>query len=372
MRRRDFLQLSGLAAGGAVTARYLRRGMSEKVYAYAMGLKDYLSSRGVLVGAGFDHRWATNLPLMTRVMQECSIVTPIGEMKWPSFHPQSPDSYDFSNADAFVAVAQSHRLKIHGHTLIGNFYVSDSLKAVINKSNARKYLENFVSTVMGRYRGKIQSWDVVNEVLAQWNNRPDLLSTGVWMDNLGSQYIDEAFAAAASADPNAKLVWNEHHTEHNTPLEQQYRRAAVALMKQLKSRGVPVQVFGIQSHLRAEDPIGGPDFERFLKEMLDLGVEIYITEMDVDDTKLQGSQDQRDAKIAAIYDQYLETVFRIAKPKVVEFWQLSDWNNWIDWSAKSNQKMMRMDGGKHRPAPLDESMQSKPAYNAIVKALQTY
>lgn len=366
MNRRNFLHRGALAAGGVLAVNRMHRTMSDKVYAAAMGLKDYMSSQGAYVGAALDHRWAGNPALLSRYRQDCSIVTPLYEMKWYALRP-SLDRFDFSAADAFVSVAQQNAWKIHGHNLICD---SDAPKNGITSSNARQYLEKQVTTVMSHYKGKIQSWDVVNEILSPWAKGPDLLSPGTWLSTLGPQYIDYAFLAAASTDPSARLVWNEHHLEHDTLQEAQCRRSALNLLKGLKSRGVPVQVLGLQSHLRAQDPIGGADFERFLQEVQSLGVEIYITELDVDDTQLQGSPAQRDNAVAAIYEKYLETVLRVAHPKVIVFWQLSDQNNWIDWEAKSNPSRQRADGAQHRIAPLDTSMQNKPAYNAIVRALQ--
>lgn len=368
MNRRDFLHRSVLATGGVLAIDRIKRTFSEKVYAATMGLKDYLSSEGVYVGAALDHRWVGNPALLARYRQDCSIVTPTYEMKWGALRP-SLDRFDFSLSDTFVSVAQQNGWKIHGHNLICN---ADAPKNGINQSNARQYLEKHVTTVASRYRGKLQSWDVVNEVLSPWAKGPDFLSQGPWLSALGSQYVDYAFLAAASSDPSARLVWNEHHLEHDVPAEAQCRKAALNLLKGMKSRGVPVQVLGLQSHLRAHDPVGGADFERFLHEVMDLGVEIYITEMDVDDTRLQGSPAQRDNTIAAIYEKYLDTVMRIAHPKVIIFWQLSDQNNWIDWEAKTNASRQRSDGGQHRIAPLDNSMQNKPAYNAIIRALQRH
>jgi endo-1,4-beta-xylanase len=371
MNRRDFLHLGSCATGGILAAQRMRPFVSDKVYAAAMGLKDYISSQGVLVGAALDHRWLGNPAMLARYRQDCSIVTPIYEMKWGAIRP-TPEHFDFSAGDALVADAQQNSWKVHGHTLISGADNGGWLKSTINSSNARQYLEQYVKTVMSHYRGKLQSWDVVNEALAPWLKTPDLLYQGVWLNTLGPQYIDYAFFAAASADSSVRLIWNEHHLEHNTPAEIQCRKAALTLLKSLKSRGVPVQVLGIQSHLRADDPVGGADFERFLQEVLSMGVEIYITELDVDDTRLQGSQAQRDNAVAAIYEKYLETVLRVAHAKVVIFWQLSDQNNWIDWDAKTNPNHRRADGGQHRPAPLDSNLQNKPSYNAIIQALQKH
>lgn len=373
MNRRDFLHRSTLAAGGVLAATRIEQLLSGQVYAAARGLKDYMSTKGILVGAGLDHRWLGDPVMLARYRQDCSIVTPMYEMKWGATHPASADHIDFSAADAFVSAAEQNSWKIHGHNIICDADTGgpNFPKGSLNKSNARQYLEKYVQTVVSRYRGKIQSWDVVNEVLSPWI-KPSLLSPGVWLDTLGVQYVDYAFFAAASTDPAAKLVWNEHHLEHDTPDEARCRQVALTLLKAMKSRGVPVQVLGLQSHLRAQDPVGGADFERFLKEVLDLGVEIYITEMDVDDTHVQGSPAQRDDVVASVYGKYLDTVMRIANPKVIVFWQLTDKTNWIDWDAKTHAERRRTDGSQHRPAPLDNSLQDKPAYKAIIQAVQKH
>jgi endo-1,4-beta-xylanase len=216
---------------------------------------------------------------------------------------------------------------------------------------------------MGRYAGKVHSWDVVNEAIWPPDKRPDGLRDTPWLRNLGAGYIELAFRAAQQADPHALLTWNENWLEEETALGDAKRAFFVQHLKDLLSRGVPIQAIGLQSHLIGDhNNIAGPHFRQFLGQIQDMGLKILVTEMDVREGNLPNDINTRDQSIANIYYEYLSAV--LANPAVIAVltWGISDK---YTWTAQSNP---RADKAPVRPLPYDQNMTPKPAWGAIARA----
>jgi endo-1,4-beta-xylanase len=239
-------------------------------------------------------------------------------------------------------------------------------KSTLNKSNANRYLTEHITTVMRRYAGRIDSWDVVNEPTVFWSKRDDRLYPGIWLNLLGTEYIDIAFHAATDADPKALRVLNVYNVEQGKPEHEITRKATIGLLKQLRARGVPVQAVGIESHLDASVPLGGAEYNSFLQQIRDMGLQILITELDINDTGVQGDFQTRDQVVAKMYQDYLLEVLPVSDAKRVVFWTPSDKPEW-DWL--NYPKNARADQTPHRPGLLDNAMNRKPAYNAVQSAL---
>jgi endo-1,4-beta-xylanase len=220
-----------------------------------------------------------------------------------------------------------------------------------------------------RYAGKIHSWDVLNEPLNVWDKRPDLLAAHPWVDLIGPEYIDIAFHTAASADPHARLIWNQNYLESDDPGDQQNRDAMLVQLRRIKSAGVPIHGIGIESHLFAEKTMATSNMERFIGEVRSLGLEVQITELDVNDSQLPLNIERRDQMVADVYKRYLDLMTRIASPTVIAFWSYTDKNNWYDWAEKTLPRYGRPDGAPHRPGLLDADLREKPAYYAVSAAL---
>jgi endo-1,4-beta-xylanase len=267
-----------------------------------------------------------------------------------------------------VNFARQHNMLFHGHNLCWNADNPKWTASVLNKSNARKYLTGHITSVMGRYAGQVDSWDVVNEPFAVWQGRSDGLYKGLWLDLLGPDYFDIAFGTAAQADPKALRVLNIHHVEQDTPNDRRTQQLTLQFLKQLMGRKVPIQAIGIESHLNAADPIGGQSLDNFIKEIRDMGLEVLITELDVNDTIVPGSEKDRDQLVANYYSNYLNKLIPLSGTKRVIFWTPMDGENWMDYLHTA--QYSRADGKKHRPGLLDENMQPKSAYTAVVSTLQ--
>jgi endo-1,4-beta-xylanase len=304
------------------------------------------------------------------VTQNFSLLTPGNELKWPRLHP-TPDTYNFSDADWMVNFCQSHGMLVHGHNLCWNSPRAnpDWFSSVLTPQNAAQQLTEYITTVVGRYRGRVESWDVVNEPVVYWSHRPDGLYPGVWINLLGPQYLDIAFHAAKATDPAALRVLNCYYVEQDQPDFERTRELTITLLQQLLGRGVPIQAIGIESHLDASAPLGGVAFLQFIRRVRALGLQVLITELDVDDSKVQGDEQERDRVVAQCYYDYLTKVVPAGKTDRIIFWAPSDRWDWLN--SMQPAKFHRADGKPHRPGLLDDSLHPKPAMDAVQAALRT-
>ena len=285
MIRRDFLKNSAIAASYSVL-----RGTVSGSFASPQGgpktLKALGGRCGIHIGVQAEKAALQSPEFVEAVRANFDLMTPGNELKWPRLRP-SPDSFNFADADWMVGFCIDNGLLAHGHNLCWNSPNANPalFPAVLNKSNAGRFLTAHIAEVMSRYAGRIGSWDVVNEPVASWSKRPDGLYPGIWVDLLGPEYIDVAFHAAAAADPTALRVLNTYRVEQGTSDDARRTRAfTLALLKDLVRRGAPIQAVGVESHLDAALPTGGEAYSTYLKQIRDMGLQLLITELDADDT----------------------------------------------------------------------------------------
>ncbi len=348
-------------AGAAATAAVCTVRASQS--SLTASLRDAASAKGLLFGTEVNTSVVEDAQFAKLVARESSIVVPGWALKWANLQP-SPEKFDFREADSYLQFAEQNRLLARGHVLVWHEAIPAWFNSVANAQNARKLLQGYISTVARRYAGKLHSWDVVNEIVQIKDGRPDGLRKSPWLELIGPEYIEMAFHAAHQADPTAFLVYNEDQLEvENRPTE--IKRARVlALIKDLKRKGVPVHALGIQSHLPAEGQLGSPNFARFLTEVSDEGLCILVTEMDVFDQHMVGDIRQRDRLVAQRYYDHLSCVLRFPSVKAVLTWGLS---NRYTWLAKHNP---RQDGLPVRPLPFDAELKPTPACNTIRQAFE--
>ena len=361
MDRRQFLFDASLALAAAAKCAPIRN---------PVGLQDRAHCAPWLVGTEMPYSaLAYAKPLVARVLSDFGILTFPNELKWDAVHT-APGVYNFDIPDKFMVWAQQNRLQVRGHNLAWPDYGTPKwVMDYATRSNARALLEEHIITVVRRYAGKIHSWDVLNEPLNVWDKRPDLLAAHPWVDLIGPEYIDIAFHTAASADPHARLICNQNYLESDDPGDQQNRDAMLVQLRRIKSAGVPIHGIGIESHLFAEKTMATSNMERFIGEVRSLGLEVQITELDVNDSQLPLNIERRDQMVADVYKRYLDLMTRIASPTVIAFWSYTDKNNWYDWAEKTLPRYGRPDGAPHRPGLLDADLREKPAYYAVSAAL---
>jgi len=327
-------------------------------------LRKLATAKGLIFGAaagyGILSKDAEFASLFTK---QCQILTPEVELKWARLQ-QTPDRYDFTQADWIVEFAKKNNILLHGHALVWHESLPKWFEEKVTIKNAEKTLNDYIATVAGRYAGQMHSWDVVNEALASWDNRSDGLRNTPWLKLLGPQYIEIAFRAAASADPNAMLILNQNHLEYDTNNDEQTRTATLKLLERLKKAEVPIHALGIESHLVGDESrFNPPKLRGFLRNVADLGLKILITELDVDDQKLPANVEARDKIIANRYSEYLSTVLAEQAVIAVITWGLSDRSTWLS-SFKP-----RGDGLQVRSLPFDKDLHAKAAFHAIADAI---
>ena len=359
--RRDALLGAGALAACA--------GFKPAIAAEQRTLGALAASKGVLFGASLMTReldrphGAKYAEMYTR---EARIITSDIELKASVLRP-APDVTNWEPADSFVAFAEKHGMRMRGHTLIWN---DDLPKWIggLGQGELGHFMDSHIETVMRRYAGKIDIWDVVNEPIAPWDHNEGNLRGGAYFNALGEDYIARAFRAARTARPGAKLVINEAQMEPKTERAHTFRTSFVALLKRLRDAGAPIDAIGFQAHLRAVDAFDFPAFAAYVSSVADLGYEIHITELDVNDSGVDGSIAERDAKVAKIYGSFLTAVLAVPAVRIVETWQLSDATTWLrDPYVVKPKDGVRPDV---RPLIYDDRFEKKSAWDAVARAFE--
>jgi endo-1,4-beta-xylanase len=283
-----------------------------------------------------------------------SMIAVGNDLKFANRLRPTPDTYDFSSGDSDVSWAENHGMQFRGHCLVWWNALPNWFQSYVTRENAKQVMTDHISNVVKHYAGRIYSWDVVNEPIHS-DGRPDQLRRTPWLDFIGPDYLDIAFHTARTADPRARLVLNECYIEHDTPGEIGRRDALLALATRLKKSGVPITTIGVQGHLRGATPLDKHGMTTFLKKIQDLGLEVMITELDVDDVNVPGPV--IDQTVAGKYTEFLDLMGPYVQ--CITFEGL--WDNPV--------LPKRPDGLAHRPNLLDPHFELTPAYSATATAL---
>lgn len=310
------------------------------------------------------------------------------DLKWALIHPNpGQDGYDFPPADAFVEFGLKHNMYLVGHTLVwhsqtpGWLFQADPFETPaaapaqgpaggrrVTYSGPRATREQLlermrehIHTVVGRYKGKIKVWDVVNEALA--DGGADVLRSTPWSQIIGPDFIAKAFEFAHEADPDAILRYNDYGLENPAK-----RRKLFTLIKQLQEQKVPVHAIGTQTHINVSTTFETMD--QTLTELASLGLPVHITELDVNaavrgqrntDADITGSAERTQGGVVSEADQrqadaYANLFRAIMKHKdsvkVVTFWGANDAVSWL---------------GRGRPLLFDGDNRPKPAFDAVMR-----
>lgn len=369
-RRRTFL-----LGVGAFTLTSGARYLNDRVGAFAnekrdfkvvgaKSLRDRAVPKGLIYGAASSQRrLSSDKEYATHFAQECGILVPEWELKWGTLRP-SPKEFNFTPGDWLLKFAQQHKMLFRGHTLVWHNDLPSWFAEKVDSGNAEQMLRQHIKTVVGHYAGKVHSWDVVNEAVLLKDGRSDGLRQWPWLQLLEPDYIDIAFHTAAEADPKALLVYNDYGLDFDTRDDEAKRTAVLKLLERLKSRGVPVQAFGLQAHLRDDliNKFNARKLRNFLHDLASMGLKILVTELDVTDQKLPKSFYWRDRIVAGMYEDYLSVVLDEPAVIAVLTWGLSDRYTWL------SKYKPRTDKAPVRTLPLDAQMNRKLAWNAIARA----
>jgi endo-1,4-beta-xylanase len=300
------------------------------------------------------------------VIEQAGILVAENAMKWSSMRP-SPTDFAFAPADRLFEFAARYQQQVRGHNLCWHEQLPSWFATTATKENASTLLTQHIQTVAGRYAGRVHSWDVVNEAVHIPDGRPDGLRKSSWLELIGPAYIELAFTTAAKADPQAKLTYNDFDIELDTAEQSAKRGAVLMMVRRLHARGIPIHAIGIQSHLQATGPQPGAGLVNFIREAAKIGLEIYITEMDVNTHALEGGSEVQDAAVAAVYKNYLSLVLPEPNVKAVLTWGIGDAHTWLNQSKQP--WAQRSAGTRQRPLPFDDQYAPTPAFFAMRNAI---
>ncbi|MGC1421764.1 MAG: endo-1,4-beta-xylanase [Terracidiphilus sp.] len=311
------------------------------------------------------------------ISEQFDSISPENVLKWERVHPE-PGTYAFDLPDQYVAFGEKHHMFIVGHCLVWHSQVPawvfrDDKGNLVDRETLLKRMHDHIQTVVGRYKGRIQSWDVVNEAL----NEDGTLRQSPWLKIIGEDYIEKAFQYAHEADPQAQLTYNDYSLENEAK-----RKGAVALIAKLKAEGVPVTSVGLQGHLGLEWPSVETE-DATISDFAKLGVKVVISELDIDvlppatkkqtaDVSLKVEQDaklnpyasglpqsvqqelaKRYADLFGVFLKHRDVVTRVT------LWGVTDADSWRnDWPVK---------GRTSYPLLFDRSGQPKLAFQAVIR-----
>ncbi|MFE0588515.1 endo-1,4-beta-xylanase [Micromonospora echinospora] len=263
--------------------------------------------------------------------REFNSVTAENEMKWDATEP-SQGRFSYTNADRIVNHARANGMSIRGHALLWHAQ-QPGWAQNMSGSALRSAAINHVTQVASYYRGRIHSWDVVNEAFADGGSGGRRDSN---LQRTGNDWIEAAFRAARAADPTAKLCYNDYNTDGvNAKSTGIYN-----MVRDFKARGVPIDCVGFQSHLTNSVP---GDYQANLQRFADLGVDVQITELDIAGTNQ-----------AAVYDTVTRACLAVARCTGITVWGIRDSDSWRTGA---------------NPLLFDNNGNKKPAYTAVLNAL---
>jgi endo-1,4-beta-xylanase len=292
------------------------------------------------------------------LVKHCDVIVPMNDLKWEALRPNR-DTFAFKEADEILDFARANGKAVRGHTLCWYGGMPAWAKALNDRRDAERELIRHIETVVGRYAGRMPSWDVVNEAIAHDPEKQGVWRDTVWQKLLGPAHVEIAFRTAAKADPKAELVYNEYDLETTDPREERRRQETLNLVRRLQDKKIPIHAIGFQAHLYLERSIDADGIGRFVRELRKLGVKPVVTELDVIDWKIQHLAPERDRIAAAHVDRFLGALASEGQIDTLITWGITDRYSWV------NEVFKRPDGLAPRPLPLDDTYRPKPLMAVI-------
>jgi endo-1,4-beta-xylanase len=268
--------------------------------------------------------------------REFNMITPENEMKWDAIEP-SRGNFQFGPADRIVNRALARGQRLRGHTTVWHSQLPSWVSSIRDAGTLRSVMKHHITTQMTHYKGKIYAWDVVNEAFADGGSGQ--LRDSVFQKVLGNAFIEEAFRTARAADSSSKLCYNDYNIENWSDAKTQ---GVYRMVKDFKSRGVPIDCVGFQSHFGA----GGPpaSFRTTLAGFAALGVDVQITELDI----AQASPTH--------YANTVSACLSVARCTGITVWGVRDSDSWRS---------------SENPLLFDNNGKPKPAYTAVMQAFKS-
>lgn len=304
-----------------------------------------------------------------------NVITPENVMKWEEIHPR-PGVYDFEAADRLVEIAQKNGKKIVAHTLVWHaqtpdWVFLDNHGKELSRDALLERMRDHIHTIVGRYKGKIYGYDVVNEAF----NSDGTFRDSKWYQIIGEDFIQKAFEYAHEADPEARLYYNDYQMENPE------KRAGIHKhLENLIAAGTPIHGVGSQSHFSINNMPDYDQIEKSITEFADLGIDVMITELDLNALPasvydFDVNEDERDIykdglptevqqKLTEIYSDLFKIYLKHSDLLTrVTFWGVSDEGSWLNYLPFEQ---------TNYPLLFDRENNPKPAFHALIKLVNSY
>ncbi|SFU37585.1 endo-1,4-beta-xylanase [Pseudoduganella namucuonensis] len=366
-RRRALAMLAGAAGAGLLP---LHTAYSEPA---PEALRAIAQRKGLRFGNAIGATRFQDPAYRALMARECNVMVAENETKWQAVQAR-PGKFTFAPADRMFSWARSQGMAVRGHTLV--WQPAKWLPRWVNEHDfgaqpvreAERLLREHIATVCRHFGKDIYSYDVVNEAIEPATGG---LRRNVFTERLGAvEQIDLAFRIAREHAPHAQLVYNDYMRWDAGSAK--HRAGVLELLRALKARGTPVHALGLQSHIGSWDesaPAGADamtEWRRFLDEATGMGLDLLITEFDVNDRKLPADAALRDAGVAALARDYLDVTLSYPRTRDLVLWGMADHASWL----QSWDEAPRLDGLPMRPTPYSAQLQAKPLRAAIADALR--
>ncbi|HNT74075.1 MAG TPA: endo-1,4-beta-xylanase [Anaerolineae bacterium] len=315
-------------------------------------LRALADARNILIGGAVEPQHIRCDQTYAEVLgREFNILVAENAFKFWPIHPEQ-GRYDFTGADTVAEFAETHAMQIRGHTLVWHTSTPDWINnATFTQEQWNAVLQDHITTVVSRYKGRVAYWDVVNEGISE--NGVGLRKT-VWSDGVGPDYIDKAFTWAHAADPDALLFYNDYAAEGMGGKSDEVYN----LVKGMVERGIPIHGVGLQMHFVAGASPSPEDIARNIQRLGELGLQVHITELDIR-LPVEASKDDLDQQ-ANLYQQLLEVCTQAENCAAFVMWGFTDRYSWVPNSFS----------GYDHALIFDKAYRSKPAYFSLRKVLE--
>ena len=333
-----------------------------------VALKD-LMPKGMVIGVAINQRQSDGVDTaaVDLITKQFNQISPENLLKFQPVHPAA-DRYVFDAQDRYVQFGLDRKMQVIGHNLVWHQQTSPWVfqgidGKPVDRDTLLARMRDHIHTVVGRYKGKIFGWDVVNEAIDEDGS----LRKAPWRDGIGDDYVAKAFEFAREADPGAELYYNDYN------LEKPAKRAGVIrLVKDLQSRGLRIDGIGNQGHWQLETPTID-EIDAALADLHGTGLKVMYTELDINmlppagrgadpavaNPYASGLPDEKQQQLAKRYADIFG-VFIKHRDWVtrVTFWGLSDGDSWLNR------------GRVNYPLLFDRQRQPKPAFQAVAEVLR--
>ncbi len=287
------------------------------------------------------------------VAREFNSVTPENAMKWDATEP-TRGAMVFDDADALVAFAEDRGQRVRGHTLVWYLQLPSWVNDALTSDELGAAMDARIDALVSRYRGRVATWDVVNEAIDDLGQPRD----SIFLRKLGIAYVERAFRRARAADPDAELVYNDYGIEEPNAKSD----AVYAMIADFVARGVPIDAVGFQFHVSgyelASSDLREQEIRSNIQRFAALGVSVQITELDLRVATLPGERAARLDYQARAYQRLVDICRSEPGCTSLTLWGVGDAWSWIDGAL-----------GPDDPLLFDDDLEPKPAYHGVLAAL---